>query len=515
MNVLIFPGDSTAKPLFNQIFIALFLVCLTAHAYVSHAENRIDNPFAKLSGGNTLPISVKDAIFLALERNPTVTIQRLAPQIARTYASEQRETFDPEINFSVNQSRTKLQRFLGAQPNPIEMTWDRFQYNLEISETLPTGTSISANVGMTGSESSLYSDQFTGIVGLTITQALLQGLGISSNLVNLRKSNIDVEISNAELKAVAEQVTSNVEMAYWDLYLASEEMSIQQTSLELANQQLKESLERVSVGKLPELELAAVHAEVATRKGALIDSQSRYEQARLYFLYLLNPSGANIWSTIPVFVDKPFVPVDTLDVISVHEELGMKFRSDLQQARLDFKKGELDIVQTKNGLLPRLDFYFTFGRTSYSRTFSEATPDPQSPFYDTSARLTFSLPVTVRKARAQFARAKRSQEQMKMSLQNMERLVQLDVRSAYIEVLRSKEQIESTRVTRELQQLKLEAEQTKFRVGKSTNFLVLQAQRDFISSQLNEAQSMVNYLNALVNFYVMEGTILERRGIDT
>jgi len=257
-----------------------------------------------------------------------------------------------------------------------------------------------------------------------------------------------------------------------------------------------------------------VHAEVATRRGALIDTQSRYEQARLQFLYMLNPSGASVWATTPIPVDKPFVPADTLDAVAVHEELGMKFRPDLNQARLNLKKGELDVIQTKNGLLPQLDLFMSMGRTTYSSTFNEAIPDVTSPYYDASVGLTFSMPMIDRKARAQVRRALRSREQMEMALRNMERMVQWDVRSAYIEVLRAKQQIEATRVTRELQEKKLEAEQEKFRVGKSTNFLVLQAQRDFTESRLDEARSLVTYLNALVNLYLMEGTLLDRRGIE-
>jgi outer membrane protein len=87
------------------------------------------------------------------------------------------------------------------------------------------------------------------------------------------------------------------------------------------------------------------------------------------------------------------------------------------------------------------------------------------------------------------------------------------VRSAYIEVLRTRQQINATRVTRELQEKKLDAELEKFRVGKSTNYLVLQAQRDFTASQRDEVHSMVSYLNSLTNLYLMEGTLLERRGI--
>ena len=471
------------------------------------------NPFQQLQKIDTLKIDLQEAILTALEHNPSLSIQRLQPKIAKTFVKEQGAIFDPTISASVNKSKTKQQRFLGSRPEPFELISNRSEYDAGISQNLPTGTTISANASVVASLSNIYTDQYSGNIGITVTQSLLQGFGLGTNLANLRSAKIDYEISKAELKGVAEEIIASTETAYWDLYLAREEINIQQQSLELVNKQLRESQERVAVGKLPELELAAVHAEVATRKEALINAESRYEQARLSFLYLLNPSNQASWATVPSPIDKPFVPIDTLDTIEVHEQLGMKYRPDLQQAQLSLKKGEIEITQTRNGLLPRLDFFITLGRTTYSQTFRDAIPDIKSPFYDINGGLTFYFPVTDRQAIAQYSRAKYSKEQMELSLKNMERLVQWDVRSAYIEVLRSKEQITATRVARELQAKNLDAELEKFRVGKSTNFLVLQAQGDFTASQLNEARSMVAYLNALVNLYLMEGTLSERRGI--
>jgi len=323
-----------------------------------------------------------------------------------------------------------------------------------------------------------------------------------------------VEMSQLELKAVAEQVIAAVEQAYWDLYLAGEEIKIQQKSLELVQQQLNESIERVKVGKLAKLELAAVHAEVATRKEALIDAESTYNQARLNFLFLLNNPELNFWQLKLTLTDTPYIPTDSLDAISIHEQLGLKYRADLSQARLNLKKNAIDITMTKNGLLPQLDLFITLGRTTYSRAFlSDALPDVSSPYYTVEGGLSFAFPIPLRQARAQLARAHYAREQLELALNNMERLVQKDVRSAYIEVLRAKQQIDATKIACELQQQKLTAELDKFRVGKSTNYLVLQAQRDLIASQIDEARAKIAYLDALVNLFLMEGTLVERRGI--
>ena len=463
---------------------------------------------------DTLRIHLQDALLTALERNPDLSIERLEPAIAKSYADEVRAEFDPVLSASAERDKSKTQRFLGASPEPFEMTSEGTEYRAGLSQTLPTGTELSVDASVTGSESSIYSSQYTGNIALTATQPLLQGFGFGANLASLRKARVDLEISRSELKGMAERLVSDTEKAYWDLYLAAEETRIQEESLRLAERQLSESLERVAVGKLPELELAAVRAEVARRQGNLIDAQSRYEQARLDFLFLLNPTDEAPWSTVPIPIDEPSVDADSLDDISVHEKLALEQRPDLEQARLAYRKGKLDVTYTANGLLPRLDFFITLGRTSYAKTFDEALPDPDSPFYRVDAGISFDLGVPLRQERARYARARRTREQLELALQNMERMVQRDIRSAYVEVLRTRQQIEATQVTRDLQEKNLEAELEKFRVGKSTNLLVLQVQRDFTASQLDGIQATVNYLNALVNLYVMEGTLLERRGID-
>lgn len=496
--------------------IILLLIMLLSSLLFSQESRSLQKNAASSPTPDTLYVALQDAILFGLENNPSVTIQRLLPDIVETVAAESRSEFDPLLQITGQRSQVKSLRRLGVQRIPVDLYDNRFDASMDIVETLPTGTTVRAGVGMTGSRSNLYTNQYTGGFDLTITQSLLRGFGTRANLATLRRARLDVEISNYELKGVAESVAANIEKSYWDLYLSGQEMAIQQKSLDLAEQQLQESLERVAVGKLPNLELAAVDAEVAARKSALIDAQSQHEQARLRFLYLMNPESDAFWATTIFPTDQPFVPQDSLASIAAHDSLGFQYRADLQQAHLSLEKGELDVARTKNGLLPQLDLFITLGRTSYSEAFnSNAYPDLHSPFYQAIGGVNFSLPVANRAAKARVARTQFSVEQQTLAVKNMTKMVQLDIRSAYVEILRARQQIEATRVTRELQERRLDAELEKFRVGKSINYLVLQAQRDFTASQLDEARAMVSYLYALIDLYTADGTLLERLGVNS
>jgi len=91
--------------------------------------------------------------------------------------------------------------------------------------------------------------------------------------------------------------------------------------------------------------------------------------------------------------------------------------------------------------------------------------------------------------------------------------VQVDVRTQYIEVERSRQQIDATKATRLAQEAAFHAEQEKLNANKGTSLQVAQAQRDLLSAQLAEVRAVTNHLKALVYLYRLEGSLLYRRGI--
>jgi len=127
--------------------------------------------------------------------------------------------------------------------------------------------------------------------------------------------------------------------------------------------------------------------------------------------------------------------------------------------------------------------------------------------------LNFERPIRNRSAKAQHRRSLLQESQAEKTLENLSQLIELDVRNAYIEVNRTREQIAASAATRKFQEEKLRIETEKFRVGRSTNLLVAQAQRDLLVNRIAEVNTVVNYLKALTSFYRMEGSLLERRGI--
>jgi outer membrane protein TolC len=74
------------------------------------------------------------------------------------------------------------------------------------------------------------------------------------------------------------------------------------------------------------------------------------------------------------------------------------------------------------------------------------------------------------------------------------------VTNAAITVQSNLKRVEAAQAARELAEKRLEAEQSKFEVGMSTNFFVVQAQRDLRDAQNTELRALADYRKSLVTF---------------
>jgi outer membrane protein len=461
-----------------------------------------------------LKITVKDAILIALENNRSLLVERLNPSIRQTFEEQERAVFDPAVEAEVSARRNDSKSLNQSGSYTESSVNDIYQGSISFKEFFPTGTFVEAGAITKTTDSNLYNDPFSSTnLGLSVTQSLLRGYGTDVNLARLRQSQLETDITQYELRGFSESLLAQVETTYWDYALSQRQIEIVEESLKLAKQQIAETEEMIQVGAMAEAELAAVQAEVAAQQQGLINARSTMESTRLRLLRLLNPPGQTLWYRDITLVHPPTLPEIKLDKVEAHVALAIRMLPVMNQAKLNIQMEDLEVVRTKNGLLPRMDLFITLGKTGYSDSFSGSVSDITGDSYDAMAGLNFEYPIFNRDARAQHRRAILRQDQAEMALDNLKQLVELDVRNAYIEVNRTKEQISASSATRKFDEEKLRIETEKFRVGKSTNFLVAQAQRDLLISRIAEVQALANYLKALIDLYRLDGSLLVRRGI--
>lgn len=462
-----------------------------------------------------LRLSLEEAVLTALRYNRSLTAQQLVPQITGAFEAIERSAFDLTAFAELGFSRSVSER---ASPD-IRQTFSIESRGVSgtagVRATLPSGTTVEGGVEYRQQSSNrTLDDQHVAGFNLSVTQALLRGASRRANLIDLRQAELDTLASEYELRGFITSLVADVEQAYWNYVLASQRLAIFESSLQLAERQLRETEQRIRAGALPEAEWAAARAEVARRRQELIDARAEHDRQRLTLLRLLSPPSVAGWRRSIEPLSEPQAPAaDALDPVEDHIALAQRLRAELNEARLRLQQGRLEVIQTRHGLLPRLDLFVVLGKTGYANAFGDAFRNIDGDTYDLSAGLRFELPLGNRRARAEHRIASLQQAQAQASLDNLAQLVALEVQQAYLEVQRSAAQIEASRATRALQESVLAAEQARLRAGRSTSLAVAQAQRDLLAAQIDEVGAVIAYRQALTTLYRLDGSLLARRAI--
>ncbi|MEC9373989.1 MAG: TolC family protein, partial [Planctomycetota bacterium] len=382
-----------------------------------------------------------------------------------------------------------------------------------LAPRLPTGTDVVLSVSQGRSCSNRAPDQDVARVGLTLTQALLEGAGSAVNLASVRQAELETLASLYELDGFTEALVAEAETAYWLYTVAAQRIRIIEESLAIARRQAEEVEQRIEIGVLPLTEAASSQAEISQREQELIDARARLETLRFRLLRLVNPSKSGRLDRAVIALTEASTEATPITDVSERVLLAMARRPDLNEARLRLDQARLETIVTKNGLLPRLDLFITLGKTGYADSFSDSFRELDGPTYDFAAGVAFRQPLWNRSARARDLAARTSRDQAALAIENLEQIVELDVRTAAAEAERARQQIDASAATRALREEALRAENERFRVGQSTSLLIAQAQRDLLDSQIAEVDARVAYRLALIQLYLAEGTLLERRGL--
>jgi len=451
---------------------------------------------------------------MAIEHNQELVVQRMTPAVVRTFEQEARGVFDPVLLGTFGYERERAEG-LSSRGRLFEFSSHSLVGEVGVTRFLPTGTTVGLGATTEIADAGTGRQLVQSRLGLTVTQALLRGFGTGVNLANIRQARLDTLASEYELRGFSEAVVALVEQTCWDYVLAERQLEIYRQSVALAEEQANVIRERARAGTIPATDLTAAESELAFRRQDIVDAGSDREKARIRLLRLLNPPGdaGGVWNRQVRLLEKAALPDAPLDDVESHVQVALRMRPDLNQARLALQRGDLRLVETRGGLLPRMDLFITLGRSGYAESFSGSLKNQDDHRYDLLFGVSAEYPLGNHQARAAHERATVSRRQAEEAVRNLENLVQVDVRTAHVEAGRARDKVAAVAATRKLDEDKLRIEMEKFLAGRSSSFQVARAQRDLVRSQIAEVTTVVEHLKALVDLYRLEGSLLERRGI--
>jgi outer membrane protein TolC len=477
--------------------------------------------------GGVRELRLGEAVQLALDKNLDIAVDRLNPQSVDLQIAQIKNQFKPVATSTVGQrDLVRLPNSLlngGARVNNATST-----YNFGIQQEIEK---FGGNYSVTFNNSRLEtSDQFSNFnptftTGLTFnyTQPLLRGLFIDQQRQQLAITQINREISEENVRATVTTTLANVRNAYWDLVFSRSAVDVAARAVTLADKLVEDNKARVEVGTLAPLDIVQAEAEAANRRQALAAAEAMWQTAQLALKRLI-VSGTDdpLWRQELRAIDLPSLePAPTTADIEGAVRRGLQRRTDLANARNNLESSDVNLKYFKNQMMPAVDLITSYGAqgiggTSYIREGtglnSRITGSVPGGYRDALSLLTnrdfpnwnfqlnFSYNIGGSQAEAQYARARVQRNQSQTRLRALELQVATEVTNAALQVQSNLRRVEAAQAARELAEKRLEAEQSKFEVGMSTNFFVVQAQRDLRDAQNTELRALADYRKSLVAF---------------
>lgn len=475
-------------------------------------------------------LTENECVRLALEHNLSIQIKRINPNIDRYTLAASYGVYDPVFSAGYNKSsRTTEGRFDATSGvNSSASTSDTDALNAGFSGYLPSGLTYN----MTGeiahnrgdSSGGPFGNYVSG-VGIALEQPLLKNFWIDGNRLNIKIAKLEVKLSQYELDFEIRTIVRDVQVGYFEVARALEEIKVQEKAVELANALLAQNKEKVRVGTMAPLDEKLAEARAATAQADLIGAQRQ-------FVILENTLKSLITENYESWLNITIDPVDKLVAVPEKNSLlqsmtdAITKRPDYLAAKVSTEKSGIRVKYSYNQLFPELNLTGGYG---YSGIDSSSGPianpaniasangafddiaNQSNPRWNFGALL--RIPLTRRTEKNKYGSAKQTLRQVELQMKQLHQTIVKDVDNSLTRVIATYESVGATRQARVYAEAALDAEQKKLENGKSTNFDVLGVQEKLTTARSDEIRALANYNEALAELYFQDGTNLERKQI--
>jgi len=502
------------------------------------------------------PLTLNDAISLALENNNDIEVTRKNVKIAEFDLKAARGFYQPRFTGTTSYERATTPNVSIFSTNQ-KTTQGTFVGNAGVTGYIPRfGTVLRADVSnnrlTTNNPISILSPQNNASIGFTITQPLFRGRGFDQNRRTIEIAKRNLSLTDAQFRQRTIETIVNVQRAYWDLAFALRNLQVQRDSVKDAKDQYEHNKRLVQEGQLAPIDIVASETQVANFEQAVYEALNVVNQAENALKNLISPNkNARIWSESVTPTDPvDITPPDTTLREALDAALANRPELELNQVQRDINA--IDRKFYGDQKKPQIDLvagYSSAGvggseNPGFQSPFSNACT-PESPEYEAClARLaqqqanlelltgnayngvfanryptyrvgiTFNLPLFGDKtAGANYGKALVEGEKIETQRAQLEQNIQVDVRNAIQAVRTAEARLRSAAISRENSVKQYESEQRKLDAGQSDIYRVLERQTALTVARSGELRAQTDLNKAIADLQRATGNSLKANNV--
>jgi outer membrane protein TolC len=486
---------------------------------------------------NQLPMTLEEAITLALRNNNNIDVSRNNVQIGEFNLRAARGVYDPLIgseNYYESVTTPTASAIGGAVNGAVTQT--RYFGSGGVTGFSPFGggdyaLNFNSSRTTTSNTNALLNPQFPSTLSLTYTQPLFRNFGFDNNRRQIEIAKKTLGLTDAQFRQQAIEVIAQVEQAYWDLVFALRNLSVQIDAVKQARTQLESNQRLVEKGVLAPIDVVAATTQITIFEQNVYTAQESVTRAENNLKTLMLPDRASdVWARAITPVSE--VSLDTPKIgLEIALTEAMKNRPEINQLETTAEINQIDQRYYRNQTKPQIDLVGSYSTQGLAGTVTPRGEDLGVPEnfrggYITSLRnligqdyptyrvgVTIGLPWGNTVAKANLGRTLVEGTRIGNQRAQTEQIIEAEVRNAMQALKSGEARLASALATRQSAEQLYASEQRQFQAGTTTLFLVLQRQTELLSARSRELQAQTDLNKAISEFQRATGTTLSANNV--
>jgi HAE1 family hydrophobic/amphiphilic exporter-1 len=519
--------------------------------------------------GQQRALSVREVIALALENNKDIEVARENVRAAEFDLQAARGVYDPRLQTSTYYERTEqpAASFLSGSSTGAVTQSGIFSTSGVQGLTPKYGGGYRVdfvnNRVTTNNQFAALNPQYPTALTFSYTQPLLRGLGFDQNRRQIEIAKKNLSLTDAQFRQRAVETVTNVQRAYWDLVYALRNLQIQREAVRDARRQLEHNRRLVNEGMLAPIDVVAAEAQISGFEQSVysaLDDVGRAEN-NLKNLVAENRDAA-IWRVA-------IVPTESVELappqVALDDALqyALKSRPELSSSDVAREINEIEQRFAREQTRPQVDLIASYGmvglagsttsqggvnpltaqnaqireRINELSSLQGLAPLPEPTVQPIPGQLvggefqslgnlaanrytnfrvgvTVNLPFRNTTAKAQYGRTLVDEERIRTQREQLEQLIQVDVRNALQQVRTAESRLRAAASARSASEQQYASEQRKLDAGQSTVFLVLERQTQLATARGNELRAQTELNKAIAELQRATGNALEQNRVE-
>lgn len=506
---------------FGPGMVIVAVACLVLSSVYSFASERLLGPEQAVDR-----LGLKDYLRKVLAHNETLQIRILDMEISRMRYRGERGIFEPEFVTTYDHLETERQNTAEQQRSQNVAIFEERNniYSGGLEALVPSGGRVRLGYTMSDLNNNLlgnsffgplgFTNQYSSFLGLTLTQPLLKNGGRAASMANIRVAALASDIAFQEYRRQLMLLISAAEAAYWNLYLAQEQLLLFRESVQLAETILRDNRERVNTGRGSELEVMEAQSALALRKSRQSEALQQYYEAANRMAMLYSESVVETNHMI-LAVDEPR-PLDNALDRFVDWQTAFDSNPDYLAQRKRLLQENIRLAYARNQRYPQLDLKASYGLNGLGETPWDSWDEVERGNFP-SWSIGFELRVPLGggiKARNEHKAAKVRLKQSLLTLKELETQIANGLDTAVRKVRSSSDGVESYKAAVQFSRSLLDTQLERLRVGRVESRKVLETEAEAFEARNSLVQALVNYRRAVLELELIQGTILKYRNLD-